>query len=224
MTGFPIDKIIKSNRRTLAIQITPHGKVIVRAPKAVSSKVIDDFISRHADWITKKLDKVRLSLKANPPRTFADGEAFYYLGEIYKLTIVDRTDPSISFDNGFYLAKTSTEHARELFINWYARQAVKIIGDKARYYESITGLKFNRLSITGARSRWGSCGANNNIRFSWRLVMAPPDVIDYVVVHELVHIQIKNHSLEFWDKVAAIFPAYQRCRQWLKENGRYLEI
>ncbi len=219
-----VDKIIRSKRRTLALQVTSEGQVIVRAPKGIPKKIIDEFISRHTEWIIKKLDRARFLAKTNPPRTFTAGETFYYLGRSYKLFIIDQASPAFYFDNGFYLAKSSSENARRHFINWYAQRALEIIGNRAGYYGAITGLVYNRLSITSARSRWGSCGANNNIRFSWRLVMAPLDVIDYVVVHELVHIQVKNHSKEFWDRLEKIYPIYRQCRLWLKENGRYLEI
>jgi predicted metal-dependent hydrolase len=208
----------------LALQVTLDGQVIVRAPKGVSKKVIDDFISGHVEWIIKKRDRARALQKANPPKTFTDGETYYYLGRIYKLFMVNQATPGLYFDNGFYLAKSSGENARSLLIKWYTQQAKKIISERAEYYKTITGLAFNRISITNAESRWGSCGANNNIRFSWRLVMAPFDVIDYVVVHELVHIQVKNHSKEFWGKLEKIYPIYRKSRLWLKENGRYLEI
>lgn len=224
MRDFHVDKIIRSKRQTLALQVTLEGQVIVRAPRAISQKAINDFINGHVDWIKKKLSRADSISKTNQPKLFKEGEKFYYLGKRYELVLVEQTVPSLYFDNGFYLAKSSRENGRYHFIGWYTRQAMEIIGERARYYESKTGLAFNRLSITSAKTRWGSCGANNNIRFSWRLVMAPLEIIDYVVVHELVHIRVKNHSKDFWDKVGTIYPSYRQCRLWLKENGGNLEI
>lgn len=224
MAASLVDKIIRTKRRTLALQVTREGQVIVRAPRTVSQKVISDFVLKHSDWIIKKRDGALLLLKSNLSRRFADGETFYFLGKAYGLTLIEGKSTEIHFDGGFYLTKSLQKQARSRFIDWYSRKALEIIGERARHYASITGLNYNRLRITGANSRWGSCGANNNIRFSWRLVMAPLEIIDYVVVHELVHIRIKNHSKEFWDTVGTTYPAYRQCRIWLKENGRKLEI
>ncbi|MCS7122892.1 MAG: M48 family metallopeptidase, partial [Candidatus Micrarchaeota archaeon] len=84
--------------------------------------------------------------------------------------------------------------------------------------------RYNRVRITNARRRWGSCSSSNNLNFSWRLIMAPLEVIDYVVVHELVHTRIKNHSKAFWRMVEAVMPDYDRQRRWLRENGHMLKI
>jgi len=103
-------------------------------------------------------------------------------------------------------------------------KALEKITERVNFYSRITGWKFKSVSITKAESRWGSCGPNNSINFSRRLIMAPIDVIDYVVVHELAHIAEKNHSKKFWDKVEAILPDYKEKRKWLKEKGHNLKI
>jgi predicted metal-dependent hydrolase len=224
MTDYVIDKIIRSKRKTLALQVTHDGMVIVRAPKNAPQKAINGFIARYSKWVEKKRTLARELLKNNPPKTFIDGERFIYLGESYKLTLIDEPGVAIRFDAGFYLDSAQTKRARLLFIDWYINRAQKIIADRVCYYSALTGLAYNRLRITNAQSRWGSCSANNNIRFSWRLVMAPLNIIDYVVVHELAHIQIKNHSKTFWDKVENTLPDYRTRRQWLKDNGRLLDF
>jgi predicted metal-dependent hydrolase len=224
MTDYAVDKIIRSKRKTLALQVTHDGMVIVRAPKNAPQKAINSFIARYSKWVEKKKTQAHEFNKTNPPKTFVDGERFIYLGEFYKLSLVDNPNIAIRFDAGFYLDSAQTKKARSLFIDWYIRRAKPIITERVGYYTALTGLTHNRLRITNAKSRWGSCSANNNIRFSWRLVMAPMNVIDYVVVHELVHIQIKNHSKTFWDKVENTLPDYRQHRQWLKDNGRFLDF
>lgn len=208
----------------MSLQVTPDGQVIVRAPKSASKKTINDFILKYSDWITKKRERAHLLQKTYPPKNYNDGEIFYFLGESYKLTLTDWPSSPFIFDNGFFLEKSYRKSARPLFIKWYRQKALEIIRERGGYYTMITRLEYNSLSITNAQSRWGSCSAKNNIRFSWRLVMAPLEIIDYVVVHELVHTRIKNHSKVFWEEVGKICPSYKQCRNWLKENGRKLEI
>ena len=107
---------------------------------------------------------------------------------------------------------------------WYRGEARRVIEERAEFYARKHGLKYNGIRISAARLRWGSCGPNNRLNFSYRLVMAPLEMIDYVVVHELVHTVERNHSQAFWAKVAAILPEYRLARRWLKLNGRWLDL
>lgn len=102
------------------------------------------------------------------------------------------------------------------------QRASAIIPQRVELYSQQTGIKYNKIRISNARRRWGSCSAKGNLNFSWRLALAPLEVIDYVVVHELAHIIHKNHSKKFWKLVAAIYPNYKLCRKWLRDKGRLL--
>ncbi len=104
----------------------------------------------------------------------------------------------------------------------WIRIAREKIVERCRYFSELTGYRPVSVSISSARSRWGSCGAKGTINFSWRLAMAPPEVIDYVVVHELVHLIERNHSARFWRRVAEIIPDHKLHRRWLRENGHLL--
>ncbi len=103
-------------------------------------------------------------------------------------------------------------------------KAEREITKRAGHFSKISGLRFNKIRISGARRRWGSCSVKNNLAFSWRLILAPTTVIDYVVAHELAHTQEKNHSKKFWDLVKKIYPNYKESRKWLKENPYLLEV
>jgi hypothetical protein len=96
--------------------------------------------------------------------------------------------------------------------------------ERIRHYSGMIGLYPDRLRISNARFRWGSCSRDNSLSFSWRLAMAPSLIIDYVVVHELAHIKEKNHSRSFWALVETMMPDYRKHRHWLKENGHLLDI
>jgi predicted metal-dependent hydrolase len=219
-----VDKIIRSKRRTLALQVTSEGLIVVRAPQKATQKVISQFIDRYERWIARQRARIQAHTIANPPKKYIEGEQFLFLGEYHKLCVVDDPDTVFRYDNCFYINRNHLGKARLLIGRWYVQAARIAISERVNHYCNLTGLIPRRLSITNASSRWGSCSANNNVRFSWRLVMAPQRVIDYVVVHELAHIAVKNHSKSFWQKVESIMPDYKLHRQWLKTNGRLLDL
>ncbi|MEI8054934.1 MAG: SprT family zinc-dependent metalloprotease [bacterium] len=102
---------------------------------------------------------------------------------------------------------------------WYKNQSLKKITDRINYYANITQLKYKTIKLTSAKRSWGSCSHKGSLRINWRLVMAPLDILDYVVVHELIHLVEKNHSKQFWHKVQTVLPNYKEQRNWLKLNG-----
>jgi len=114
--------------------------------------------------------------------------------------------------------------ARELFHRWYLEQAGMVLSARSDYYSNLTGLEHTQIRITNPRTRWGSCSPSGNLNFNWRLIMAPLPVLDYVVLHEIVHLEIKNHSRKFWDKVGIYCPDYAERRRWLKNYGHKLEL
>ena len=128
------------------------------------------------------------------------------------------------FDKGFKLSRNYLPGARESFTLWYKNQAYIKIKESLDFYSHLSGLKYNNFKLSNARKRWGSCSGKDDLYFSWLLIMAPPEVVDYVVVHELVHQKEKNHSKDFWKKVEGIMPDYKKHRKWLKENGHLLTL
>ncbi len=123
-----------------------------------------------------------------------------------------------------YWPKKYLNDGRAKMIVWYKQKALEKITARTNWYSQISGWKFKSISITNAESRWGSRGPSGSINFTWKLIMAPLDVIDYVVVHELAHITEKNHSMRFWNKVKTILPDYKSRQRWLKENRNNLKI
>ncbi len=125
---------------------------------------------------------------------------------------------------GFILDEKERSRGRELFVEWYKKEAKKIIAARVEWWAQRFCLAYQSVHITSANRRWGSCAPNDRLNFSWRLVMAPIAVIDYVVVHELAHITHKNHSRRFWDKVKAMYPDYKEAQAWLRENEGMLNL
>jgi predicted metal-dependent hydrolase len=224
MKKIKIDKIIHSKRKTLTIEIAHDAALIVRAPERTSIDYIQKLVFQKRFWIQDKQRIAYEKYQQITPKEFVNGEGFLYLGDSYRLYIVDNDDMPLSFDKEFRLSKNCLPNARQMFIDWYKQEAYKKIKERLNWYSDLTGLKYSNYKITNAQKRWGSCNSKGNLYFSWRLIMAPLNVIDYVIVHELVHLVARNHSKSFWKKVRIIYPKYRESRQWLKNNEHILSL
>ena len=220
-----IEKIIRTKRKTIALQVTDNATLIVRAPFNVDDNTIISIVQKHKRWIKKKKAEIEKRDPKFHPKEFVNGEGFLYLGRYYKLKIVDNQKEPLKFENGFYLSSyASLLRAKEVFIKWYKKAAYKKISERVKWYAQKSGFKYNRINITNAQKRWGSCSYKGNLNFSWRLIMAPLLVVDYVVIHELVHLEEKNHTKNFWNKIKVLMPEYERYDKWLKENSYLLRL
>ena len=179
----PVD-VVYSKRRTIGLEVQADGKVLIRAPKGITKKVLMDFVNDRQEWIVEKwflIEKHRRK-KAEAPKPDYEGH------------------PEI-----------------EAF---YRRAARKKIIERTAWYAKLMGVTYGRISIRAAKTRWGSCSGAGNLNFNWKLVLMPPEVLDYVVVHELAHRKEMNHSERFWKVVEAEIPDYVERRRLLKVTGR----
>ena len=170
-------QIIRSDRKSIGIQIMPDGSVVVRCPKRMRLDDIRRFVESKSDWIEKHLAGRDLTAPE-------------------KLT-----EPEL---------KRLREKTRQL------------VTARAKYYAAIIGVQYNQIAIRMQRTRWGSCSSKGNLNFNCLLGLTPPEVLDYVVVHELCHLIEMNHSKQFWNAVERIIPDYKVHRKWLKDNGNKL--
>ncbi len=219
-----IDKIIRSKRKTLALEIAHDASLIVRAPERASLNMIQKIVSKKQNWIEKKQEIARKKFNTTLPKKYLNGEKFLFLGKKYKLFIVDNISKPLIFDQNFQLSYKYLNKAKEIFKNWYKGKAYEIIYNKVNYYSLQSGFKYKKINITNAQKRWGSCSNRGNLNFSWRLVMAPEKVIDYVTIHEVTHLKERNHSKKFWSKVELLMPDYKIPQKWLKKNGYILDL
>ena len=138
-----------------------------------------------------------------------------------------RKRPKVFFNNDrFYLELYELDHIkmRKAMEKWYRKKADRIINDRVGIYIEKIGKKPQNVTVKEQKRRWGSCTAKGKLYFNWRIIMAPPGIIDYVVVHEMCHLAYLNHSKIFWQKVGSIFPDYKKRRKWLKDNGLKLDF
>lgn len=223
MEEIRINEIVRSRRRTITLVVTQDCTLVVRAPLGASNSHIESVVREKSAWIKKKFFEISQRPKAMA-KEFVNGEEFLYLGQAYKLCFVERARKDIELTDKICLSVQVKPIARFVLRRWYKATALKIIGQRCQWYADAIGHKPVSVKITEARKRWGSCGSKGTLNFSWRLVMAPPEVIDYVIVHELTHIGQMNHSPVFWRQVADILPDYKKQEKWLQENGGLLTI
>jgi predicted metal-dependent hydrolase len=215
----PNYEIFHSKRKTIALIVQPDGRLVVRAPLRATQRQIEEIVNAKAGWIKKVQKKMIEQAEQFSPCQFTPGEEFPYLGSLYPLEIVERARPALQLESTFKLSKKSLPTAPAVFTRWYKAQAMPVIQERVLYFASRYGFTYDRLRITSARTRWGSCTSTSSLNFTWYLVMAPLAVIDYVVLHELAHTRHRNHQKAFWALVASIMPDYKTRKKWLKENG-----
>jgi predicted metal-dependent hydrolase len=210
MTVPYILKRSRKRRRTISLQITNQADVIVSAPYFTPKNEINLFIKEKFDWIQKKIDRKKEEQFHSKEKQYVSGEYFYYLGSPYPLEVFLQQDiPAglVFWGNRFYLNTVgNTAQKRDYFIQWYRKKSQEHFAVRVDYLGSELGLSPRKIRITTARQRWGSCSEKNDLAFSFRLLMATQAVIDYVIVHELMHIKEKNHSAKFWKLIEAVMP------------------
>lgn len=217
------DRLVRARRRTIALIVERDGSLTVRAPRRVTLRDIEQFIQEKMDWILRSREKMKAVVE-NPKKQYKDGETFLFLGQEYELRFVTPQRPALKFDNGFTLSVSARERGEQAFIKWYKEKALQVLNERVNYYAALHGLVPKQVKVNSAKTRWGSCTSAGTINFTWRLVMAPLDVIDYVVLHELAHLRVKNHSKKFWLMVAQLCPGYKTHRKWLRDHGERLNL
>lgn len=219
-----IDRLIHSKRKTLALVVRNDGSLEARAPLRMNHADIQRFVDAKADWITRQRAKAALSPAPEKRIGYANGARLWLLGRPITL-IFTRNSRQIQLDGSRLLVPVELQPTIDsAMAEWYRDAARQLIGERAAFYAGKTGLHYESIRINAARTRWGSCSRANRLNFPYRLVMAPLDIVDYVVVHELVHTVERNHGRGYWAKVEAILPSYRLQRMWLKLNGHLLDL
>jgi len=226
--------VVKTKRKTIGIIVDKNGEVKVHAPFCVTEKQICKIVQKKADWIIKKVYEVIERNSNLVYRQFVSGEKFLYLGKEYTLEIVEKdlSKPevliledtmAVYISKGLY-AESRKQTIKEALVKWYRQRFAEIVKNRIEKYSLQLKVAPCKVVIKDQKTRWGSCSKKGNINLNWRLIMAPIDIIDYVVVHELCHLKVMNHSKDFWNLVESILPNYHESRKWLNVNGNRLGI
>ncbi len=220
----------KSARKTISISVEPKKPVIIKVPKQMTDTEIEEAIAKKAYWIVQQQFLMKDIQVEKYQRDYVNGECFLYLGRSYTLQLEMSDDtkiPIVKLYQGKLVVVTNTKDPvilKAAIVRWYREKAQEIIERRIKYYEALFDKKRGRIIIKEQQKRWGSCSKTGDLMINWRIVMAQPSVIDYVIVHELCHLIHHNHSSEFWNEVARVLPNYENSKNWLMNNGIELEL
>ena len=218
-----IDELIRSKRKTVSISITRDAKVIVKVPLKFPAKEIDRIIEEKKSWIIRNKSRVLERIRKKESINLSVGGQFLFLGESYTIS-TDYNEKSIKIKNRLLVIPSELmENIETALAEWCRKQGKIILKKRLEELSHLTGIKYSGCSITGAKSRWGSCSYKNRINLSWRLILANKRAIDYVIIHELCHVLHKNHSKAFWQEVEKHMPDYKNHKKWLKDNAFILD-
>ena len=222
-------------KKTVAINITPTAQVIVLTPYFITKGDISKIVKKKARWILEKQEFFRALAALYPEKEFISGEQILYLGHKYRLKVkqVGKECPGepklvgrriyISVNKNLS-PEDKKKIIKDALINWYFSKSKQIIKSRVNRYSKMLDIKPKDIKIKNQKKRWGSCSSNGILRFNWRVAIAPISIIDYIVVHELSHLKIKNHSSDFWKLVSLALPDYQERRDWLKNHAAIFRL
>ncbi|MCL2632565.1 MAG: M48 family metallopeptidase [Coriobacteriia bacterium] len=208
--------LIRSRRRTVALYVRDHG-VEVRAPLLMPVSEIDSFVASKERWIADKLAKVEERIAARESFSLDYGDLVLYRGRLF--SVVAREGVKVGFDDDCFFVPPGLEPDQMISacVQVYRMLAKRYLVERPQHFAGVMGVAPAAVRVSGAHSRWGSCSAKGSINYSWRLIMADDDVIDYVIVHELVHLAEMNHSARFWQEVEGVLPDYRDRKARLQE-------
>lgn len=220
--AFPVEVVRTGRKKSVSIHVV--GEVVkVRVPRTLSESRIKDIVTKRTPWITTKL-KEQADRPVVKPKEYVSGESFPYLGKDYRLKVTKGDKPSLELIGGYLQAivseadPTPDATAKFLLMSWYQHHAEVCLGKKTERLARIVGVKPNSVAVKEYKARWGSCSVKGDIKYNWRLILAPHRVVDYVVIHELCHMLEHNHSPQYWRHVERYVPDWKECRDWLKNN------
>ena len=226
-------QVRRSERRKKTVQITVNGAgVQVTAPATTPDSEVEAIVRKRAAWILNHATDAALE---TVPKRFISGETLPYLGRNVKL-IVEPADvhaPQVRFDHwrfrvsipGGLEEEERYQHVRRAVVDWYRGRADERLRSSVQRWWSRLGNRGEpKILIRDQRQRWGSCAPDGTLRFNWRVMMLEASLIEYVIVHELVHLSVKNHSDDFWRMLASVLPDVEQRRQRLRGAGKSLPL
>ncbi|UOW66764.1 M48 family metallopeptidase [Paraclostridium bifermentans] len=217
--------IIYRKRKTMSLEIKRDGIINVIAPNGLDKTFIVDKVKNKSDWIIKKLDEMEVLNNNRYARSYESGDIYLYLGNEYILEVlVDKTTigTSVSLENNKLIVKSNSNNKdviQRALKNWYTDETLSIVKERINYYNPFFVDTVTAIKIKDQKSRWASCTYKNEILFNLRCSMMPIQIIDYIVVHEMCHMEHRNHSKDFYLAVERILPDHKERVKWLKNNG-----
>ncbi len=205
----------KARRLVLRLSRDRSGVIVTMPPRVSRSQALD-FARKSSRWIGERL-------KSEPAdRPLRTGEAIVIRGESRLILYSGSRRGTVALTEAAVIVSGDEAHLARRLVDWLKAQAKRDLVTASEFYAAAMGVKFNRLSVRDQKSRWGSCSSDGTLSYSWRLILAPPFVLDYVAAHEVAHLKHMNHSRNFWRLVLTHCPYAGRAKSWLKAHGAEL--
>lgn len=222
--------VIYKNRKTIGMYMDLYGHVEVHAPKGTSDASVLQILEGQWDLILQRAKEMKERASAGREKEYGPGGQFLYLGRLYHILISQ--DADIEKDNAVfeadklhvYVKEQNEESIKQALKRFYYQQCKALVEKRVKFFQSEFKIKPRSILITDSKTNWGTCDSMRNLTFNWKLSMAPIEVIDYVVVHEMCHMVHMNHDRSFWRLVGKIMPEYERYERWLAVSGWRMEV
>ncbi|MFA5866861.1 MAG: SprT family zinc-dependent metalloprotease [Actinomycetota bacterium] len=233
--GLNVEVVHSKRKNSVGFSVKWPDILIVSAPRSLMKNKLEEMVNDRQDWAEKRLAKLATDYcRLKLPKYYAGGELFPYLGQNYLLTVVvsgrSARPKCVLSDQRFVVEikqsddEVQSDLVKKALDKWYRRQAEAEIGQAVERWSQVIGKAPLSVRIRNQRSRWGSCSRKGSVNFNWRLVMLPPDMLDYVVVHELYHLKQPDHSPRFWSLLEKTVPDFKQKRKRLREYSPYLDF
>jgi predicted metal-dependent hydrolase len=223
-------EVIHSKRSTADIIIERDGNVVVRAPEWADDELIDSIVKSRHFWIFQSLAEWRDLNATRVLREYKNGEGFLYLGRSYRLLLVGEQSEPLKLEKDRFALRRSLvdqgeiEAAKNAFRDFYISRGLEYIRRRVDYFAPKLGVAPSSVDVRELGNRWASCSPTGAIAFHWKCMMAPPIIIDYIVVHELCHVHHRDHTDAFWNEVDKVLSDYRERKDWLRKNGAGLDV
>lgn len=217
-------------RKTADIVIERDGQISVIAPEHLSDEEASAIVESKRLWIYKNLAEWRDLNATRVVREWVNGEGFLYLGSSYRLLLVENPETPVSLKEGRFcldrgiIDKGGEQAAKKAFEAYYTDKSHQRISKRVRYFAPKIGATPRSVTVKELGYRWASCTKEGDLSFHWKCMMARPKVIDYIIVHELCHMHVRDHSDAFWNEVDKVLPDYRERKNWLRQCGAGLDL
>jgi predicted metal-dependent hydrolase len=224
VNGAPVAVAVRvhARARSYRLRLSDGGQAMLTVPSYGHPQEAEAFVHRHRHWLEARLKR------APSARPFVDGALVPFRGVDHRIVATGRVRGTVELVAGDEMpvlrVPGASEHLGRRLIDWLKKQAEHDLSERVAIHAETLGVRPISLSLRGQSTRWGSCSARGRLNFNWRLVLAPPFVLDYVAAHEVAHLREMNHSPAFWATVERALPDYARGRAWLKTHGKELMV
>jgi predicted metal-dependent hydrolase len=208
-------------RRSVQITVDRGGELVLSAPDDCALSAMEGFVREKRFWIYTKLAEKEALRAETRTRHYVSGEGFPYLGRSYRLLLVDHQETPIKLEQGrFKMLRSAAPQGQEHMIRWYSTRGEAWLRSKVPYWAKRVGAQAAGLTVKPLGYRWGSCGKGDRLYLHWKSILLPPRIVEYILVHELIHLHEPHHTPNFWLRLERALPDFAKRKQWLAENGQ----